>query len=265
MAWRRPTGEGQSGQNGTITHPPRPPSQLQRAGIDGAAGAPAGTIIGHRVSRSGARFLFGGMLVAAAAVLVFTAALAASRNHDGSYVVADRPLPAGTVIGPDDTSTVRLGLNGATSSSAFRQASLVVGRTLAVPVGPGQLIMSSMLTTSGGAGLRPVSVPVDPDSLAALSTGVSVDVLAVPGGSGSAASASSSTMSVVMRGATLLSVSRPSSGFLSNSGTSVVVTLGVGDLAEAEQLVAAAHTGTIELVRAQPGDGTGLGPGGQGP
>jgi Flp pilus assembly protein CpaB len=201
------------------------------------------------------------MLVAAAAVLVFTAALAASRNHDGSYVVADRALPAGTMIGPQDTATVRLGLSGATESSAFRQSSLVVGRTLAVAVGPGQLIMSSMLTTSGGSGVRPVSIPVDPDSLAALSTGVSVDVLAVAGGAGASAPAPSSTMSVVLRGATLLSVSKPSSGFLSNSGASVVVTLGVGNLAEAEQLVAAAHSGTIELVQAQPGDGRGPGQG----
>lgn len=204
--------------------------------------------------------MLGGLLVAAAAVVVFAAALSASKTHDQSYIVAARSLPAGSIIGPGDTTTAGFRLPAATAAGAFRQAAPLIGRSVAVAVPPGQLIESSMLTQGGVARLRPVSVPVDSDSLAALAAGQEVDVLSTPA-SGSAGTPSPATVTVVLRGATLLSVGRTGSGLLSGgSGGTVVVTLGVADLGQAEQVVQAAHTGTVELLRAEPGDGTGLGP-----
>jgi hypothetical protein len=120
-----------------------------------------------------------------------------------------------------------------------------------------------MLAASAGSDLRPVSIPVDADSVAALEAGESVDVLAVPTASSASSPSAPSApqVALVMRGATLLSFSRASSGLLSGaSGGTVVVTIGVSDLAEAEQVVLAAHTGTVELVQAEPSDGRGSGP-----
>jgi Flp pilus assembly protein CpaB len=202
--------------------------------------------------------------VAAAAVVVFAAALSASKARDTGYVVAARPLAAGSVIGPDDTTTANFRLSPATAAAAFRREAALIGRSVAVDLQPGELIQSSMLAAGGAARLRPVSVPVDADSLAALAVGQEVDVLSAPGSTAAdPASQSPAAVSVVLRGATLLAVGRSGSGFLSGggSGGTVVVTLGVTDLAEAEQLVQAAHSGTVELLRAEPGDGTGPGAG----
>jgi Flp pilus assembly protein CpaB len=200
--------------------------------------------------------------VAAAAVVVFSTAVSAAGDHRTSYVVAARPLPAGSVIGVGDMTTAPLALTGATGAAAFRDGSALIGRNLAVAVAPGELIQQSMLASGGAAGQRPVSIPVDADSLAALQPGQAVDVLATPSG-GSPGGTATPAVTVVMRGATLESISRADAGYLSaTSGSTVVVTLGVSDLAEAEQLVQASHSGTVELVQAEPADGSGLGGGG---
>ena len=206
--------------------------------------------------------MLGGLLIAAAAVVVFAAAISASKTHDQSYIVAARSLAAGSVIGPGDTTTAGFRLPAAAAAGAFRQEAPLIGRSVAVGVQPGQLIESSMLTQGGVAKLRPVSVPVDADSLAALATGQEVDVLSTPASGATASSPAPSAVTLVLRGATLLSIGRTGSGLLSGgSGSTVVVTLGVSDLSQAEQVVQAAHTGTVELLRAEPGDGSGLGAG----
>jgi Flp pilus assembly protein CpaB len=210
--------------------------------------------------------VIGGLLVAAAAVVVFALALSSAGGSRTSYVVGARPLAAGAVIGPGDTTTARLQLTGPAAAAAYRASGQLIGRTVAVAVAPGQLIEPSMLAGPPGAPSRPVSISVDSDSVAAVAPGQSVDVLSTPGtGSsapGASAGSSAPVVSVVMRGATVLSLGRTDTGLLSgaSSGT-VVATLGVSDLQEAEQLVQAAHAGSVELVQAEPGDGRGLGPG----
>lgn len=206
--------------------------------------------------------MIGGLLVAAAAVIVFTAALSAAGSHQTDYVVAARALPAGSVIGPGDTTTARFRLSGATAAASFRHEAPLIGRSLTVDVQPGQLIESPMLAVGGAAQLRPVSVAVESDSLGALAVGEAVDVLSTPSSSPSG-SQPAGGVTMVLRGATLESVGRSDSGLLSGgAGGTVVVTLGVSDLQQAEQLVQAAHSGTVELLRAEPADGTGLGPAG---
>lgn len=226
--------------------------------------APGGVITGRGGGLPGRRAVVGGLLVAAAAVIVFAAALSAAGGHHASYVVAARALPAGSVIGPGDTTTARLGLSGPAAAGAFAQPGALIGRTLAVPVAPGELIESPMLGAGPSAALRPVSIPVDADSLVSLAAGEAVDALATPSASAAAtASGTAPSITVVVRGATLLSISRSATGLLSGStGATVVATLGVTDLGEAEQLIQAAHSGTVELVRAEPGDGSGPGPAG---
>lgn len=221
--------------------------------------------------------MLGGLLIAAAAVVVFAGAIAASRSGSAGYVVAAQPLAAGTIIAPGDTATETFTLPPAARAAAFRSQGPVIGRALSVAVTPGELIQSSMLEPAGGAGaLRPVSVAVDPTSLAGLAAGDSVDVLAAPGGSqasgvgsagiptgpgpASGGSTSSSGVTVVLRGAALLSVTRPGSTLAPVSGSGTVVTVGVSSLAEAEMVIGAAHSGTIILVQAEPSDGVGPGP-----
>lgn len=198
------------------------------------------------------RTVFGGFLVAAAAVIVFAVAISDASRHGQPVVVAARALPAGTVIGPGDTDTESITLPSGARAVSFRQAAVVVGRTLAVAAAPGELIQASMLEPPNGVTFRPVSVPVDPDSLAALASGTTVDVLATP-------STSTGPVTVVLRGAKLLAVSRGGSSLLPGSTSPAVATLGVTDLPEAEAVVQAAHTGTITLVQAEPTDGAGPG------
>ena len=214
--------------------------------------------------------MLGGLLVAAAAVLVFATAVGAAGRSGRSYVVAARALAAGSVIGPGDTTTASMALPSGTRPLAFTDPSALIGRRLAVDVGPGALIENPVLAPASGVVPRPVSVPVDSDSLAGLQPGQSVDVLELPPAATSPATAPATGaptpsapngggISVVLRGVVLLGVDRGGSGLLPNSGSTTVVTLGVSDLDEAEAVVEAAHSGTVELVQAEPDDGSGPG------
>jgi Flp pilus assembly protein CpaB len=209
-------------------------------------------------------------------VVVFAGALASTRGRSAGYVVASRPLAAGTVVGPGDTAVLTFSLPDASRALAFRDGSALIGRTLAVPVSAGELIEAGMLAPAGGRpDSRPVSVNVDTTSLAGLQAGDPVDVLGVAstspasatvsgaGGAsapGGGVTAPAGGVTVIVRNAALLSVSRGGSALAPASSTSTVVTLGVANLAEAEMLVQAEHSGTVELVRAEPADGTGPGP-----
>ncbi|HET9078118.1 MAG TPA: SAF domain-containing protein [Acidimicrobiales bacterium] len=286
MAWRRP-----SGRSGVLS-----PTREHRAapGGSGESAGPSAGVIGPRgggLPRG--RAVLGGLLIAAAAVIVFAGALASTRSRSTAYVVASRPLAAGTVIGPGDTATGTFSLAAGTRARSFRDGSSLIGRSLSVSVATGELIQASMLTPAGGrAQLRPVSIGVDTTSLAGLAAGDPVDVLVAPSsssaaggggagvgagsgaggggagsgsggggtGGGAGSGAGSGGVTVIVRGVSLLSVSRGGSALAPTDGSTSVVTLGVADLAEAEMLVQAEHTGTVELIRAEPGDGTGPGP-----
>lgn len=281
MAWRR-----ESGRN----------SLLVGTSTDSAKGTlganlPAAGIIGRRRRElPPGRAVLGGLLIAAAAVVVFAGALSATRSHSAGYVVAARPLAAGTIIAPGDTAIEHFSMPAEARGQVFADTGVVMGRTLAVAATPGELLQVTMLAPAGGpAALRPVSIAVDPTSLAGLSAGDPVDVLATPaagtggtvdpgstgssggpggsggsGGSGSsggsASPAASGSVAVVLRGAALLSITRPGSTLAPVSGSGTVVTLGVSSLSEVELVVQAAHTDTITLIRADPSDGTGAGP-----
>lgn len=213
----------------------------------------------------GGRAIVGGLLVAAAAVIVFAATLAGSRVHGLPYVVAARALPAGSVISPGDVTTETMNLAPSAQATAFGQDAAVIGRTVEVPIPAGELVESSMLAGSGsGSPLRPVSVAVDTGSLAGLRPGMSIDVLAAsssPSDGSSGASSKPATVTVVLRGVSLLSLGTSGSGL---QGTTTVVTIGVPSLGEAESLVQAAASGTVVLIQAEPSDGSGAGPPGSG-
>jgi Flp pilus assembly protein CpaB len=230
------------------------------AGWSGPAAPRAGLVGGRKPALPGGRVVLGGLLVAAAAVIVFASAVASTTHHGRSYVVAEQALPAGSILGPGDLTTETMTLPAGTSAQAFPAPAALVGRTVAVPVEAGQLIETSMLAPQGSASsLRPVSVAVATSSLAGLRAGVPVDVLAGgPTGAGSSSS-TPSPVTVVLRGATLLSVTTSQLGSAA-TGATTVVTLGVSDLSEAESLLQAAQAATVVLIQAEPSDG--VGPGG---
>jgi len=194
--------------------------------------------------------------MATAAVVVFAVALRGTNQGDtATFVVASHPLQAGAVIEPGDLTTASLRMPYLVAAVAFGSPTPLLGRTLAVPATRGELLEASMLVPSGqAADLRPVTVAADPASLAGLYAGEPVDVLQTTGTDASTA------VTVVVRGATLISLSQPGSGVLSANSTGSV-TLGVASLAEVEAVVAAAHSGTLTIVMATPADGVGPGPG----
>ncbi len=199
--------------------------------------------------------MVGGFLVAVAAVVVFAIVLTGSSSPGQPWLVATHPLAAGAVIGPGDVAPATMRLAGSTASIAFHQPGTVEGRTLAVGLQAGELLQGPMLVPSSRTpALRPVSIAVNPVSLANLTSGQLVDVLATLG-SGSAA-----TVTVVARGATLIDLVTSGSALLASGGTGQV-TIGVQSLAEAEAVVQASQAATVSLVAAEPSDGVGLGSG----
>jgi hypothetical protein len=196
----------------------------------------------------------GGFLVAVAAVMVFAASLAGGPHPGQRWIVATRPLGPGTVLEPGDLTTATMRLSTATAALAYQDAALVEGRALAVGVHPGELLQGPMLVPASQRPVeRPVSLAVDPVSLSGLYAGQLVDVLMTQG------TGNATGVTVVVRGATLLDVAASSSNLLA-PGSSGQATIGVSTLAEVEDVVAAAHTGTVTLVAAQPSDGAGPGP-----
>ena len=211
---------------------------------------------GRRRALPSGRAVVGGLLIALAAVAVFAAALrGTNQDNQASFVVAARSLQAGSVIEPADLTTTSMRLPGSVSAGAYTSIAALEGRTLAVGIARGQLIEAPMLVAAGGARpVRPVTLPVDASALGGLYAGEPVDVLQTGGGDASA------TVTVVLRGATLLALSRPGSNLFSGPSTASV-TLGVSTLQEVEAVVAAAHSGSLTIVAAAPEDGMGPGAG----
>jgi Flp pilus assembly protein CpaB len=196
----------------------------------------------------------GGFLVVAAAILVVTAWLDATRSHDQQWVVASTDLAAGTTVRAGDLTTEGMALPASTTGAeAFHSAAGLVGRTLAAPLLAGELVQQSSLVASGRPpALRPVTISVDATDTEGLTAGTLVDLLVTDG------SDPKSPTQVVVRGATLLQSSTPSSSILGSSSTSSV-TLGVSSLREVEAIVHAAHTGSVSIVVGERSDGRGLG------
>jgi Flp pilus assembly protein CpaB len=195
----------------------------------------------------------GGLLMAAAAVMVFAAWLGSAGAAGRLWVVARVPLAAGTTLRYGDLTTMRMSLPGPTAAGAFGDVSALMGRTLDAPLAGGELVQAAALVPTGAQpALRPVAVTVDPSEASALATGGLVDVLVTDG------SDPSSPTSVVVRGARVISVDAAAGAFGSGSGGSEV-TVGVSSLAEVTAIVHAEHTGTLSLVVGEPSDGSGLG------
>ena len=210
-----------------------------------------------RRARANSRAIAGGLAVALAVVLVFAAWLATRPGRPEPYVVTRVPLAAGARINAADLTTRRLSLPASVASSAYPTTTSLLGRVLAVPLQTGQLVAEAELTPSGEQpALRPVSVEAPGSELADLGPGQRVDVFLTTG------SGAGGHTAIIIRGAEVIRIDAPSSGLLgAGGGGSDVIVLGVPDLSEVETLVAASHAGSLDVVVAEPSDGSGTGPG----
>jgi Flp pilus assembly protein CpaB len=187
------------------------------------------------------RAVFGGFLVAVAAVGTFAAA-GGGEDRRVAYVVARGDLAVGHRLKADDLATARLDVPDFVRARAFRSTADLVGAVVVGPVARGELLQASAVVR-GEVGGRQVSFPVDGARAVdgTLQPGEAVDVL-VTYGTGEQASTA-----VVARRARVVRLRRPS-GTLSD-GRNVVVTLSVDNDDQASALAHAASAGTVTLVR----------------
>ena len=210
-----------------------------------------------RRAQANSRAVIGGLAVSLAVVLVFAAWLGTRPGRPQPYAVTRLPLAAGERLTAGDLTTRALRLPAAVASSAFPATSSLLGRVLAVAIPAGQLISSPELTPAATQpALRPVAIEAPSFELVGLAPGQRVDVLLTTG------SGSAERTTLIFRGAEVIRVYPGGGGLLGGGSGSEVVALGVPDLQDVESLIAATHAGTIDLVVAEPSDGTGGGPGG---
>ena len=208
--------------------------------------------VARRATMPSGRALGGALLIAIAAVVVFSAWLGTTGSSGHPAVVVTQPLAAGTTLSAGDLTTSKVQLPAATAGHTFSDPGGLVGRVLSAPLAPGELLQSSDLVALGdNPPLRPVAVTADSGDAATLAVGDLVDVV-VTNGSGV-----SSTTQVVLRGARVLALAG-ASGTLAGPDATTVVTIGVPTLAEVTAVVHAERTGTLNVVVGEPGDGAGL-------
>jgi Flp pilus assembly protein CpaB len=212
--------------------------------------------VGRRRQLPSGRAVLGGFLVASAAVIVFAATAARGGNGSSAVLVAARGLPAGSVISAGDLRSARVSVPAGSRAGLFEAGSAPLGRVLAVTLQPGEILERSMLVATGAIPQqRPVTIAVEPSSLVGIDPGQLVDVLVATG------TGVGSHVSVVLRGAVLISDEDGTGSSTLSDQTGAVATLGVQTLAEVESVVQASEAGTVTLVAAERSDGTGPGPG----
>ena len=218
-------------------------------GRSAAPAAPSAGRVGRRRALPTGRAVAGGFFVAVAAVLVFAAWLSGTGRSGTPWVVATRQLPAGARLQAGDLSTESMTLpaRGAARLS-FRDPQRLVGKVLAAPLVPGELVQTADLAPDASApALRPVTVDVAPADVVDVTVGATVDVLVTDG------SDPSSPTSVVVTNARVLDVGQPSNSLVAGS-TGAQISLGVSTLAQVTGIVHAEHTGTLSVVVGAPGD-----------
>src|SRR5204863_5475738 len=88
------------------------------------------------------RAIAGGVLVAVAALGLFTAFFRADSAGRDQLVVATHALPAGTRLRANDLQLVPMPVPAAQRARAFRSVDSLVGRLVIGPIGDGELVQS---------------------------------------------------------------------------------------------------------------------------
>ena len=127
------------------------------------------------------RAVVGGLLVAIAALGLFTAWRQVTHESDTKYLVAARDLPAGTAITTDTLATVEARVTGAPAHRLFANPEDVLGQVTVQPVHSGELLSSSMVQPATAAAPvyeMAVSLPTDAALAGQVRVGERVTVVA---------------------------------------------------------------------------------------
>ncbi|MCC5947226.1 MAG: hypothetical protein JJT89_02115 [Nitriliruptoraceae bacterium] len=217
---------------------------------------------GPRVTRTrslpGGRAVVGALLITAAAVATFAAYLNATAEPTTQYLVATEAVEPGTRFASAEElravlGTANLELIGPMNDRAIPVEELeqLVGRVLLAPLAPGDLVSRTTLVADGGvpdAQTLSFSLPRTAAVAGTLRAGERVDVLATVSEGGDTYTA------YVARGVPLLSVGAPDGGPL-GSGSEVLFTVAVADLADVQALGHAINTADVFLTRSVAGPG----------
>ncbi len=221
--------------------------------VDGAGTGPngAGRPIATRRSLPGSRAVVGGLLVAAAAVGLFSVASRAGHHAGDTYAVAAHPLAAGTRLQAGDLATEAMELSPAARARAFHDPAVLVGTTLLTALEPGELVQASAVVAKAGeVGSREMSFTVERGHLSpAITAGEQIDLVATYGTGNDAYTVG------VARGVLVVGLERGRSG-LGETGP-VLVTVALGDGTQALALAHAAQAGKLTVIRTTgvPNDG----------
>lgn len=218
--------------------------QSGSSGQDGHSGMHGPQALRRRRGLPGSRAVVGGLLVATAAVGLFSASTGAGQGSRRSYVVANRALAPGARLEAADLALEQLHLSPAVAARAFGDSEALVGATVLAPVAPGELLQaSSVVATRTRPGARQMSFTVEPGRISPeLRDGERVDLLATYG------SATDGFTASIVRQALLVSL-EGSQGALGD-GSPMTVTVALEEAADALALAHALHVGKVTVVRA---------------
>ena len=140
-------------------------TRTQTAAADGSAPHVTGgrTIVRRRTLPAG-RAVIGGFLIAAAAVVTFSAYTSATRAPRQDYIVAARSLVPGTRISAADLRVATLDVpDPSVRSQLFGSTAGLVGASVLARIPSGSLVEASEVVGRGGApGTRELSIGLDP-------------------------------------------------------------------------------------------------------
>jgi Flp pilus assembly protein CpaB len=188
----------------------------------------------------------GGLLVAVAAVGVFSAYSASTAPPATRYVVAARDLSPGQRVEAADVEVVGLNLPDAQRQRAFEDIAPLIDATVVEPLLAGELVQEGSLVATGGVlGGRSLSFAVDPAHAvnAVLKPAERVDILATFGAGDQACT------HVVATDVPLIAVNEEP-GAVVGQAAGVTVTVSASSAQEAVAITHAANAATVTLVRA---------------
>ena len=192
------------------------------------------------------RAVVGGLLIAAAAVGVFSAYTSATARPRTTYAVAARDLAPGTRVTAADFELVPLSLPPEQRSHAFDSTQALHDATVVDQLLEGELVQAGSLVATGtAADTRSVSLAVAPARAlgGALKAGERVDILATFGAGEQACT------SVVVADVPIVSADSGNDALVAQPET-VTVTVAVRTAQDAVAVAHAANAATVTLARA---------------
>jgi Flp pilus assembly protein CpaB len=199
-------------------------------------------VIQQRRTLPGGRAVLGGLLVAVAAVGVFTAYAGAGDGPSDPVVVAARSIRLGEALEADDLRVVEADLTGPIGTGAYRGIDELIGQVALGPIGEGEVVQAGSVSVQRGVpGTHEIEIRLPRQHIAVgrLKQGERVDVFVTR---------EERTTSVV-RAARVVQLTTGGDGSLtSEREVSLVVAVPSGDVVAA--LVHALRTGDVTVVRA---------------